>query len=63
VAEDNLVNQKLLVQMLKRLGYVADLANDGLEAVAAWNKRHYDVIVRISIAFFTIVGINLESIS
>jgi PleD family two-component response regulator len=46
VVEDNKTNQKLLLQLLKRLGFVADVANDGLEAVEAWHKKKYDVIVR-----------------
>lgn len=33
VAEDNLVNQKVAVAMLHRLGYLADVAADGAEAV------------------------------
>ena len=35
VAEDNRVNQKVAVALLDRLGYAADVAVDGLEAVAA----------------------------
>ncbi len=46
MVEDNKTNQKLLLQLLKRLGFVADVANDGLEAVEAWHKKTYDVIVR-----------------
>lgn len=47
MVEDNKTNQKLLLQLLKRLKYEADVANDGLEAVEAWHKKRYDVIVRI----------------
>eukprot|EP00698_Gefionella_okellyi_P017695 TRINITY_DN5219_c0_g1_i2.p1 TRINITY_DN5219_c0_g1~~TRINITY_DN5219_c0_g1_i2.p1 ORF type:complete len:879 (+),score=156.19 TRINITY_DN5219_c0_g1_i2:38-2638(+) len=33
VAEDNVVNQKVIVRILQKLGYDADIANDGVEAV------------------------------
>jgi hypothetical protein len=46
VVEDNKTNQKLLLQMLRRLGHTADVANDGIEAVDAWRKKKYDIIVR-----------------
>jgi signal transduction histidine kinase/ActR/RegA family two-component response regulator len=44
VAEDNVVNQKVTLAMLKRLGYQADLATNGLEAVAAVRRVPYDVV-------------------
>jgi CheY-like chemotaxis protein len=45
LAEDNVVNQKVALHLLARLGYRADLANNGLEALAALERRHYDVIL------------------
>ncbi|HEY9875291.1 MAG TPA: response regulator [Candidatus Obscuribacterales bacterium] len=45
VAEDNLVNQKLLLQVLKRLGYSADIANNGLEVIELLHRQPYDVIL------------------
>jgi CheY-like chemotaxis protein len=45
VVEDNKANQKLLMMLLQRLGYAADVANDGLQAVEAWHKKKYDIIV------------------
>jgi PAS domain S-box-containing protein len=45
VAEDNLVNQRVVLMMLKRLGYEADLVHNGLEAVQAVSRRHYDVLL------------------
>ncbi len=45
LAEDNLTNQKVALRMLKRLGYEADVAANGLEAVKAARQRNYDVII------------------
>jgi PAS domain S-box-containing protein len=45
LVEDNLVNQKVAIRMLQRLGYVADLANNGLEAIAALKDRPYDLVL------------------
>jgi signal transduction histidine kinase/DNA-binding response OmpR family regulator len=44
VAEDNIVNQKVAVSMLSRLGYRADLAANGREAVEAVRRVPYDVV-------------------
>jgi PAS domain S-box-containing protein len=45
LAEDNLVNQKVALQMLSRLGYAADLATNGHEVLAAVQRQNYDVIL------------------
>lgn len=45
VAEDNLVNQKLVTLVLKNLGYAADIANNGQEAVDKLQVKHYDVVL------------------
>ena len=45
VAEDNLVNQKVLLMMLARLGVKADLAADGSQAIAAVVKNPYDLVL------------------
>ncbi|KAI9096078.1 hypothetical protein DFS34DRAFT_623849 [Phlyctochytrium arcticum] len=45
LAEDNAVNQKLCMRMLQRLGYRADVANNGDEAVQACRSKHYDLIL------------------
>jgi CheY-like chemotaxis protein/nitrogen-specific signal transduction histidine kinase len=45
VAEDNPVNQKVLLLLLSGLGYAADLAADGLEVLAALRRQPYDVIL------------------
>ncbi|MEO8604892.1 MAG: histidine kinase N-terminal 7TM domain-containing protein [bacterium] len=45
LAEDNEVNQKLALRMLERLGYDADLAGNGVEALAAVQRAPYDVVL------------------
>lgn len=44
VAEDNLVNQKLTLKTLGKLGYEADLAVNGREAIEMLNLKKYDLI-------------------
>jgi CheY-like chemotaxis protein len=45
LAEDNFVSQQVGLLMLSRLGYIADLAVDGLWAVNAVEKGQYDLIL------------------
>jgi CheY-like chemotaxis protein len=45
LAEDNAVNQKLALRILERLGYRADIASNGLEAVESIERQTYDVIL------------------
>ncbi|MBT9584451.1 response regulator [bacterium] len=45
LAEDNAVNQRVCQALLERLGYTADLANNGLEAVEACKLKAYDVVL------------------
>jgi CheY-like chemotaxis protein len=45
LAEDNAVNQKLALRLLGQLGYQADVAGNGLEAIAALERRQYDVVL------------------
>ena len=45
LAEDNLVNQKVAAMMLKKLGYIADIANNGLEVLRMVEMRVYDLIL------------------
>jgi CheY-like chemotaxis protein/HPt (histidine-containing phosphotransfer) domain-containing protein len=45
VAEDNVVNQKVAVRMLQRLGCRADVAANGLEAVSAVQRVPYDMVL------------------
>lgn len=45
LAEDHVTNQKLALMMLKKLGYRADVAANGLEAVEAVQRQDYDVVL------------------
>jgi CheY-like chemotaxis protein len=45
VAEDNPVNQKMVVWQLGRMGYRADVAANGLEVLAALERQPYDVVL------------------
>jgi two-component system, sensor histidine kinase and response regulator len=46
VAEDNMVNQKLALKILSKLGFdSASLASNGKEAVEMAGKEHYDIIL------------------
>jgi CheY-like chemotaxis protein len=45
LAEDNAVNQKLALLLLKRMGYRADVAANGLEVLETLQRQHYDVIL------------------
>jgi signal transduction histidine kinase/DNA-binding response OmpR family regulator len=44
LVEDNLVNQKVAVRLLERLGYRVEVAGDGEAAVAAWLGGNFDLI-------------------
>jgi signal transduction histidine kinase/ligand-binding sensor domain-containing protein/ActR/RegA family two-component response regulator len=45
VAEDNPVNQRVVLKMLETLGVRADLATDGSQAIAAVTKIRYDLVL------------------
>ena len=45
LAEDNAVNQKLALRLLERMGYRADVANNGAEAIASLEDAVYDVVL------------------
>jgi two-component system, sensor histidine kinase and response regulator len=44
VAEDNLVNQKVAARILENAGHRVDVANNGVEAVAAIQNASYDMV-------------------
>src|SRR5436190_212175 len=45
LAEDNVVNQKLAMRLLQQMGYRADLAANGLEAVESVQRQTYDAVL------------------
>ena len=45
LAEDNAVNQKLALRLLAQMGYRADVAANGLEAIDAVERQTYDVVL------------------
>jgi PAS domain S-box-containing protein len=45
IAEDNPINQKMLLTMLQRSGYDADLANNGCEVLDRIAQQPYDLIL------------------
>jgi GAF domain-containing protein/CheY-like chemotaxis protein len=45
LAEDNAVNQKLALRLLSNMGYQADVAGDGVQAIAALERAEYDVVL------------------
>jgi len=45
VAEDNVVNQKVVQLLLSRLGYAVDLVANGLEAIDALSRIRYDLVL------------------
>ena len=45
LAEDNVVNQKLALRLLQQLGYRADVASNGIEAIESVARQPYDLIL------------------
>jgi CheY-like chemotaxis protein len=45
LAEDNVVNQKLALRLLQQMGYRADLASNGIEAIESVERQAYDVVL------------------
>ena len=45
LAEDNVVNQKLAMRLLQQMGYRADLASNGIEAIECVERQPYDLVL------------------
>jgi len=44
LCDDNVINQKVALRLLQQMGYRADVAADGREALAALDRQPYDLI-------------------
>ena len=45
IAEDNPINQKLIERVLVKLGFNADLTENGYEALQKVTQKHYDIVL------------------
>jgi GAF domain-containing protein/CheY-like chemotaxis protein len=45
LAEDNVVNQKLALRLLQQMGYRADMASNGIEAIESIERQTYDIVL------------------
>jgi signal transduction histidine kinase/DNA-binding response OmpR family regulator len=45
VAEDNVVNQRLIKRMLEKMGHAAEVVSTGRAAIEAWEEKRYDLIL------------------
>jgi signal transduction histidine kinase/CheY-like chemotaxis protein len=45
LAEDNVVNQKLALRLLQQMGYRADVAANGIEAIESLQRQRYDLVL------------------
>jgi len=45
LVEDNVVNQKVALRLLSEMGYQADVAGNGIEAVEAVARQEYDLVL------------------
>jgi hypothetical protein len=53
LVEDNLVNMRIAKAMLKRLGFEAETAENGLEAVSKLHQIEFDIILMVCSSRFT----------
>lgn len=45
VAEDNIINQKIVVKTLKMIGYTCDVVASGLEVLSSLKRQDYDIVL------------------
>ena len=45
IAEDDEVNQKVILRQIEVLGYAAEIADDGVEALRLWRAGHYALLL------------------
>jgi signal transduction histidine kinase/CheY-like chemotaxis protein/HPt (histidine-containing phosphotransfer) domain-containing protein len=45
LAEDNLMNQRVIVEQLNALGYAVEVADDGVIALEKWRRYHYPLLL------------------
>ena len=61
IAEDNIINQKVILKMLNKLNYHADVAANGLEVLAGLERQAYDAALILvhspnRMSFFSFFG-------
>ncbi len=44
LAEDNLINQELVITILDKMGYKIDVVNNGRDAIAVCKQQYYDIV-------------------
>lgn len=44
VAEDNLINQKIITKTINNLGFTCDVVSNGLEVLSSLERQHYDIV-------------------
>lgn len=45
IVEDDVINQQVILRMLKNLGFQAEVVNNGLDAISAVENKFYDLIL------------------
>ncbi|MHB9138065.1 MAG: response regulator [Victivallaceae bacterium] len=45
VVEDNIINQQMTVEVLRRLGHKAEAVSNGPDALTAMSKKRYDLVL------------------